>query len=230
MEEKKWIAGFLHYRTDLGDGMRSGVFFGDCPGICSRVCASFTHLKEHDFGADTQESRSYTASELITYLLEEKKLCSSKDLGISFLGKEPLRDPSFCRKVGWGLKKAGMNLQISTCCTTSPAAFDMLYGICDLFLVNFFSLLPKTHLPFSGYSRERVMENISYLDTKAFPYRIRIPVLPGVNEKEAVPLASFASNLKCVKSVILDFTHSSLDSDAISNYRAAFLKRGVFLY
>ncbi len=230
MEEKKWIAGFLHYRTDLGDGMRSGVFFGDCPGTCSRVCSSFSFLKEHDFGEDTKESRFYSASELIAYLLEEKTLCSTKELGISFLGKEPMEDPVFCRRVGWELKKAGMNLQIFTCGTTSPTAFDMLFGVCDLFVINLFSLLPKVHRPFPDFKREQVMENISYLDRKAFPYRLRIPVLSGVNEKEASPLACFASNLKHVKSVILDFTHSGLDSDAILSYRLAFLERGVFLY
>ena len=74
MAEKKKIQGFLHYRTDLGDGVRTGVVFSGCTEDCAEICSPYRFLEEHGFCEDTAEKKEYTAEELLSYLLEEKTL------------------------------------------------------------------------------------------------------------------------------------------------------------
>lgn len=230
MDQKTYIKGFLHYRTDLGNGTRSGVVFSSCRGNCSECCSSFSFLREHPFGEDTAEKNYYTAEELVEYLKEEKLLYYSKPLGISFLGKEPLSEADFCHFAGYGLKKEGIDLEIHTCADVPLYVLEKLFGICDLYVVRFFSLKEKKHQPYPGFSLSRVMENIDFLCRKNVPFRLMIFVIKGVNEKEAPRLAEYAAKLSSLKSVILDFSKSKLSEEEIKAYRAEFLKREIPLY
>ena len=160
------IKGFLHFRDDLGDGMQSAVIFNACSGNCPGLCRDFRPLREHPFAEDTPESWDYTPEELISYLKEEKTLCYTKTLGISFLGKEPLNQAFFCQKVAYGIRELGMKLQIMTCASVTPTAFDLLFGLVDLFIVNYFSPLPKHFIPYPEYDQPLVTENSRYLDRK----------------------------------------------------------------
>ena len=45
MIEKTKISGFLHYRTDLGDGVRTGVVFSFCRENCSKICLPYDFLQ-----------------------------------------------------------------------------------------------------------------------------------------------------------------------------------------
>jgi pyruvate-formate lyase-activating enzyme len=226
----KQILGMLHYRTDLGDGMRSAIYFNTCYGTCGSSCVPHRFLREHPFGEDTLEKKFYTAEELIEYLREEKVLCNTKKLGISFLGREPLADPDFCYDLAMGVKDLEMDLCIETCGNISQWIYDKFYGVADLFLFNYFTPVPGRFHPFDGYSHQRAWENLCYLDHKNFPYRLRIFVLEGINADSASPLMLIARSLKNVKSVILDFSNSGLNEEEIAAFRSVFLKNGVVLY
>ncbi len=228
--EQVRIKGFLHYRNDLGDGTRSAVVFSSCQGECPGLCASFVPLKRHDYFSDTPEKTEYTAEEMIAYLKEEKVLCYTKSLGISFLGKEPMNHPEFCRKVALGLRDLGMNLQITTCASYPSYYLDMMFGLVDPFVVNFFTLAGHLYSPYPEYDHSLVRENLHYLDRHSFSYRVRIPVINGVNTTQGAALAEYLSNFENCKGVLLDFDHSGLGDKAVLSYRKAFLERGIILY
>ncbi len=230
MEQSKHFLGFEHFRTDLGDGLRTGVYFDSCHGTCFDACVPNSFLKEHPFAMDTKERSFYTQSELISYLKEEKLWCHSKPLGISFLGKEPLSDASFCHGVGRAVKEMGMGLDIWTCGTVSRAAFDLLYGVADCFVFRLFSAIPCRNLPELYPLFDRILDHLFYLDQKNFPYRVQIPVIKNVNETAAGALSGLLLKLENVKSIILDFSNCSLDSDQQAEYRNAFLKHQLVLY
>ena len=228
--DRKQILGFAHFRTDIGDGMRSGVYFNSCHGTCFKTCVPFSFLPEHPFAEDTEEKHFFTESELIEYLREEKTWCYTRPLGISFLGREPLADPFFVRRVGEGVKALGMNLHVWTCATCSPTSFDMMYGVADLFVVNLFSPIKGRHCPFNGFSFQQVVDNLFYLDRKQFPYRIRIPVLKGVNDDCPGALAGFLASFPHMKSLILDFSFVSFTEEEKKAYRSPFLRQDIVLY
>ena len=108
MEEKRWIDSFLHYRTDIGDGVRTGICFHNCQAKCSEFCLPKNALPEHDFFGDSLEKQWYSVRELLSYLEEEKKLMPSQPLGITLMGQEPLRDYWFCNDLSIGISDLGM--------------------------------------------------------------------------------------------------------------------------
>lgn len=223
---RKKIQGFLHYRTDLGDGVRTGVVFADCSEPCSKICSAFSFLPEHEFCDDTPETDEYTSQELIKYLKEEKAMYYAKELGISFLGKEPLRDPFFCAEVAGGLKEAGINLQVHTCGMCSTVAFEYLDGLVDQYLLRVF-----LQTSFHGESQNiRLCRIIDFLESKKTPYRILLPLFSFNSFSEVEAFAEAALHLRCLKSVLIEFTDLEISEDDRRAFRQIFLQRKIPLY
>ncbi len=230
MAEKKRIQGFLHYRTDLGDGVRTGIVFSDCTELCSRCCSSFQFLPDHEFCEDTAEKSEYSSQELLRYLQEEKTMYYAKELGISFLGKEPLRDPFFCSEVAQGLKELGMGLQIYTCGMCSMTAFDLMDGLVDLYFLRAFLPFFSENVQGAFHQGEQLRRIAELLDTRGTPYRFLLPVLPSGNVLDTEAFAEYALGLKKLKSVVLDFSNCEIPLEEQNKYRMAFLKRKIPLY
>ncbi|MBR2615356.1 MAG: hypothetical protein IKC69_01615 [Clostridia bacterium] len=228
---KKRILGFAHYRTDLGDGVRTGVYFGSCSGNCSYVCLPSRFPREHFFlEEEPLEALFYTEEELSNYLLREKLMYYSKHIGVSFLGKEPLCDSSYCRRVAVALKKAGISLHVWSCGLASRGDYSALFGLCDLFVIRLFSPITPRHKPFPDFSAETVLDTLRFLNAKKAPFRIYIPVLKGVNEDSAGALSAVIEPLDALKSVILDFSRSTLSEDEKRIFKDSFKKKGIVLY
>lgn len=224
------IKGFLHFRTDIGDGVRSAILFHHCHGNCLQTCLPFPSLAEHGYGEDTEEKTSYTVEELKAYLTEEKLWHSSGPLGINFMGAEPLRELSLCYELARHVKTMGMHLQVETCGHISADALERMRPLTDLFVFRLFSPIPRLHRPFRGFSYEIVRNRMYFLDQKRYPYRIQIPVVAGLNHHAAGAFATVIKELRCCKSVILDFRHSGMKEAEITEYRNAFKKHGIPLY
>lgn len=230
MEQKKFIYGFAHYRTDIGDGVRTGVYFGNCPGACNKVCMSFKRMKEHCFTEDSKEKSLYSPQELLEYLREEKMLFPSKPLGISFLGMEPLFDFDFCKKVAIGIKQQGMSLQISTCGLCNAGDYSEISDLCDLFYFRLFSPIPGIRPPMPGYPFEKVWENLFHFERRKIPYRVLIPVIQGLNTNTAEAFSAVLSSMRSMKSVVLDFSLSGFTDEDKNEFMNHFYRRNVVLF
>ncbi|MBE6712635.1 MAG: hypothetical protein E7580_03820 [Ruminococcaceae bacterium] len=229
MADRKEILGFLHYRTDLGDGVRTGIVFSDCTEACSKYCASYRFIPEHDFCEDFSEQKQYSANELIAYLLEERTMYYAGKLGISFLGKEPLRDPFFCADVAKGLKEAGIGLQIFTCGMCSMTAFELLDGLAESYVLRVF--LPFFHDSKEVFDRgSQVRRVIEFFEKSSTPYRILIPVSTPVCNEDTQRFADYLLGLKKLRSVMIDFSNTKLSEEEIRRLKHIFLSRKIPLY
>ena len=196
---KKRIEGFLHFRTDLGDGVRTGIVFGECNEFCSHICDSFRFISEHEFCEDTSEKTEYSAEEMVRYLREEKTLYYARKLGITFLGREPLRDPLFCADIARGLKEIDVPLQVHTCGMCSLSAFDMMDGLVELYVLR--GMLPFfTEEPTGVFNRGKQMRRImELLDLRGTPYRVHLPILTGVSLLNLTEFAEYVSERTLLK-------------------------------
>lgn len=227
---RKKIQGFLHYRTDLGDGVRTGVVFSDCTEPCSKNCSSFRFIPEHGFCDDTPEKNEYTPQELADYLKEEKTMYYAKKLGISFLGREPLWDPFFCAEVAKELKEAGVDLQIHTCGMCSMVAFEYLDGLVDQYLLRVFLPFFADGKKGTFHQGEHLRRIIAFLESRETPYRILLPISSSNSFSEVEAFAEYALHLHFLKSVLLDFTDPEMIDDERRAFRLIFLKRKIPLY
>ena len=227
---KKKIEGFLHYRTDLGDGVRTGVVFGGCSEPCFENCASFSFIPEHDFSEDTLELAEYSPEELVRYLKEEKVMYYAREVGVTLLGKEPLRDPFFCEELAKGLKECGISLQIITCGMCSMTAFERLVGLVDLYVLRVFP-------PFSPQDAGAVFDRsiqakkvISFFESHKTPYRILIPIQTAISISDMEGFAEYLLKQKMIKSIMIDFCKADLSAKERAEIKAVFLKRKIPLY
>ena len=230
MAEKKKIQGFLHYRTDLGDGVRTGVVFSGCTEDCAEICSPYRFLEEHGFCEDTAEKKEYTAEELLSYLLEEKTLYYTKKLGVTFLGKEPLRDPFFCADIAAGLRDADIRLQIYTCGMCSMTAFEVMDGLVELYVLRVFLPFFNEACPNTFHRSAQSRRIIDHFETRATPYRILLTFGADTSLKEVDRFADFISDFKALKSVMLDFSKASFHEDEQRRFRKIFLERRIPLY
>jgi pyruvate-formate lyase-activating enzyme len=228
--ERHFIKGFYHYREDLYGGVRTAVVFDCCRGDCEFACAPFPFPTEHPFAEDMPETYLYSAGEMAEYLQREQVLFGNRPIGITFMGKEPLRLISFCYDLGSAVHQKGMDLHIWTCGTCSSLAYDILRPFTDLYIFQLFSPWKRKDEFFSSFPYERVMENLFTLDEKQHPYRIRIPVIRGINERSPEEFLPLLAKLKNRKSVILDFSRSGLKENEIFSYRNVFLNQNIVLY
>lgn len=227
MVEKTRISGFLHYRTDLGDGVRTGIVFPFCKEKCQNICHSHRFLSEHSFTLDTPEQYAYSEEEMISYLREEKILCYTQKLGITFLGGEPLQDPFFCKNVAKAVQDMGMDLQVHTCGMCSLSVYDLMCDLVDLYILRLFTLRShEQNFPDPDHS----LQALSLFEKRGYFYRIYIPVISQFNTNLAEEFALFLSEKKYLKSVILDFSHSDFGKAERETYKKPFLERGILLY
>ena len=225
----KKILGFLHYRTDLGDGVRTGVVFADCTEACRGICSDFVFIPEHEFCEDSLEKNEYTAKELADYLKEETTMYYARKLGISFLGREPLRDPFFCTDVAKELKDLGIGLQIHTCGMCSMVAFEYLDGLVDQYLLRVF-LSSFSNECSDFQSRDHLLRVISFLEEHQTPYRIQLFFSDHDSIAEIEAFADYVLQLHYLKSILLDFSDMRIPEDIRISYRTIFLKRKIPLY
>ncbi|MBQ4036673.1 MAG: hypothetical protein IJC84_00940 [Clostridia bacterium] len=224
------IQGFLHFRTDIGDGVRSAILFRHCQGDCHCACLPYPFIPEHAYGEDAAEKLSYTVAELKAYLTEEKLWYSSGPLGINFMGAEPMREADLCYDLARHVKKLGMHLQVETCGHVSEDVFKRMRPVTDLFLLRLLSPIPHLHRPFRDYSYEQVWSRLCFLDQSDYPNRIQIPVIQGLNHHAAGAFATVIMEMKNFKSVVLDFRRSGMSDEEIAQYRAVFKNYGIPLY
>ena len=226
---KKKIQGFLHYRTDLGDGVRTGVVFGECTETCLKHCDSYRFIPEHDFAEDTLELTEYTPEELVEYLREEKVMYYARKVGVTFLGKEPLRDPFFCEEVAKGLFEAGVSLQVITCGMCSMTAFERLVGLVEMYILRVFPpFAPVDGAVFARANQARQV--IAFLEAHKTPYRLLIPITTTVSKSDTEAFADYLLSLQMLKSVMLDFSESDLSEEERLAIKSIFLKRKIPLY
>ena len=224
---KKKIQGFLHYRTDLGDGVRTGVVFGGCTEICHKHCDSFRFIPEHDFSEDTLEDTEYSPEELVKYLREEKVMYYARKVGVTFLGKEPLRDPFFCEEVAKGLHEAGIGLQIITCGMCSMTAFERLDGLVEMYILRVFPPFSPKNENFVFDRAIQAKQVICFLEARKTPYRLLIPVTSSISKSDTESFADYLLSLDMLKSVMLDFSDSSFSDEKKMEIKSIFLKRKI---
>jgi len=141
MEAEQRILGFCHYRTDLGDGTRTGVVFSGCSGKCHNVCTPELLPSVRPFVEDTPEKEIYTVSSLFHYLREEQVLCYTKRLGITLMGREPLIASQFCLELARRIQEEKMDLNVWTCGAVSTQVFREMKRYCSLFVYRFITNL-----------------------------------------------------------------------------------------
>lgn len=142
-------------------------------GQCIRACPQ---------GLRKLCGKRYTAQELAWKLLRDKDYLAAMSGGVTFSGGEPTGQPEFLLET---LDRvAGMHRAIETSGYCSGSVFEAVLSRVEYVMMDLKLMDPEQHRHYTGVSNEPILENLERLKKSGRPFRIRIPVIPGVNDSE----------------------------------------------
>jgi pyruvate formate lyase activating enzyme len=159
----------------------------DLSARCTKVCP-----------AESLEiaGREYELGELFNIILKDLDFFEESKGGVTFSGGEPLLQKDFLLQI---LKKCKENNIHTAVDTTGYAPIEDLLEILpytDLFLYDLKHLDDKRHKELTAVSNKKIISNLLELINARANIRIRIPVIPEINDSEnLINTAEFIKNL-----------------------------------
>lgn len=142
-------------------------------GACTRVCPN--NLRKI-CGVD------YTSEELAKLLLKDRELLTALGGGVTFSGGEPTLQGQFVLDTVRQLD--GMHCAIETCGYCEAGMFRAVISAMDYVMMDIKLADDEAHRRWTGVSNRLILSNLEYLKHSGKPFRIRIPVIPGVNDSD----------------------------------------------
>ena len=193
-----------------GPGIRTTVFMKGCPLRC-RWCHNpeglsgapqVQFLREECIGCGrcggerTEEAAKICPSGALKVLGKEwspealmKAVLADRDFygpdgGVTFSGGECLLQYGFVAHVLRLLKERGIHTAVDTSGAVPWEAFEAVLPYCDTFLYDVKAADPELHKRYTGGDNAQILQNLRELSRRGADLRIRIPVIPGVNNTD----------------------------------------------
>lgn len=136
-------------------------------------------------GAMNVVGRYLTVDELFDAIDRDRPFYETSGGGVTFSGGEPTLQPEFLQAMLIKCKEQGLSTAIETC---GLASWDTLSGLLeylDLVMIDIKHMDPAEHKKYTGASNEPILNNIRNMDTAGTRMRIRMPLIPGINDSDA---------------------------------------------
>ncbi len=179
------------------------VACGKCEDACLGNALKF-------YGKET------SVEEVLNVALLDKAFYLSSGGGVTLSGGECLCQANFCAELLKKLKENGIHTAVDTCGYASKQALDKVLPYTDVFLYDLKGFEESLHIKNTGKSNVKILENLSYLDKRGKNIEIRIPFVPGHNDKDLEKLAPIVNSLNNVKNVKILPYHNLAGSKYIS--------------
>ncbi len=185
-----------------GPGIRQTVFFKGCPlrclwchnpESCSKEITDIEISEKMDGKLLKKKQtigRMVNANDLMRELLRDTLVYEESGGGVTFSGGEPLMQPDFLLQVLRLCKKNEINTCIDTTGYTAVDNLQKVIPYTDLFLYDLKHPQTDDHRKYTGVGNELILQNLHFLDNHDAKIRIRIPLLPTINDSETDLLAT----------------------------------------
>ncbi|MBR6555975.1 MAG: glycyl-radical enzyme activating protein [Clostridia bacterium] len=194
------IINITRFCTDDGPGIRTTVFFKGCPLRCL-----WCHNPESQrFECEAWENgeavgRTATVEEVLSEIREDEIFYRTSGGGATLSGGEPMAQPDFAEGILSGCRTAGIRTAMETCGFAAPAVAERLFPLCDLLLFDLKETDPARHEDFTGVPLAPILENLRRADALGIPVCLRLPIIPGLNDRE--------EHFRAVRAIADSLTH-----------------------
>jgi pyruvate formate lyase activating enzyme len=104
--------------------------------------------------------------------------------GVTFSGGEPLTQPEFLVALLIACQKRELHTALDTSGYAAKRLIERITPLVDLFLYDLKLLDEELHLRYTGVSNQLILSNLRWLSVKGVNLKVRIPLIPGVNDEE----------------------------------------------
>lgn len=143
-------------------------------GDCTQECYS---------GGLELVGREMSAEAVLAEVLKDSPFYRTSGGGLTISGGEPMMQFEFTRAVLQGARAAGLHTALETSGCSSPAYFQEVAPLVDLFLFDVKETDPELHRQFTGVSNQQIRENLRGLDRGGSRLVLRCPIIPGLNDR-----------------------------------------------
>lgn len=125
--------------------------------------------------------------------------------GVTFSGGEPVLQHQFLSALLKACRSAGIHTAVDTAGNVPADHLLEIIPDTDLFLYDIKGMDDARHVQTTGVGNRRIQENLALLSEKGARIRIRVPVIPGVNDttESMTALADLIRNLPGIEQVEL---------------------------
>jgi pyruvate formate lyase activating enzyme len=141
---------------------------------CTLVCPS---------GALEPAAREYSVSQLVPELVRDIDYYSDEG-GITLSGGEPMLKTAFIKELLPVLKKTKIHVAVETSGYFDWEKSGSLLESVDLVLFDIKAVTKKLHERLTGRDNTLIHENLKKIIGAGIPRKIRMPVVPGMNDGE----------------------------------------------
>ena len=198
---------------------------GKCAAVCGNECHKFGpngHIFERDncsvCGKCTEAcpaeclelcGRAYSVEEVIAEVLKDRIFYENSGGGMTLSGGEPMMQFDFALELSRKAREAGLHIAMETCGFAPQENFEAILPYIDLFLFDIKSTDPEKHRRFTGQDFSLIHENLRMIDRCGKKFRLRCPLIPGMNdsEKELSGIAALANTLDNVQGIDIEPYH-----------------------
>jgi len=126
--------------------------------------------------------KRYTPSELVAEVEKDLVFFDDSGGGVTLTGGEPTAQPEFAAAFLDLCRDRGIRTAIETCGFAQPATFRSVAWRADLVLFDLKLIDREKHLRQTGVPNDPILANLEELLRRGLPVKVRIPVVPGVND------------------------------------------------
>lgn len=196
---KGMVFDIQEFAVNDGPGLRITVFLKGCPLRC-RWCHNpegLSSAPQTNRLTGQTVGREWTVDELLVRILPFKDAFDLSGGGVTFSGGEATAQPEFLIAVASALRARGVRVNLDTCGYCPRETFASILKTVDLAYYDIKCMDDAVHRAMTGVGNALVLANAQTLAASPVPYRIRVPLTPGVGDTAANRAATeaFVSSL-----------------------------------
>lgn len=155
----------------------------DC-GACTTECPP---------KARVMSGEEMTVEEVMKIVRKDNLFYTNSGGGVTFGGGEPTSAGDFLLELLEASRAEGLHTCVDTCGFCAPEIFNKVIGLTELFLFDCKHMVPGQHKALTGQDNALILANLTAALSSSVPVRIRIPLMPGLNdgEENIAALANF---------------------------------------
>ncbi|MDD3334191.1 MAG: glycyl-radical enzyme activating protein [Eubacteriales bacterium] len=140
-------------------------------GKCAEICpADCIHIAGKPVDAELIAKR----------VLQNAALLKMNGGGVTFSGGEPLAQPDFVLELRGWMKE--LHACIESSGYASAAVFQRVMSAMDFIIMDVKLVNSEKHRRYTGVDNQLILSNLQWLKSSDKPFRIRIPLIPTVND------------------------------------------------
>ena len=163
-------------------------------GTCTDNCYS---------GALVMTGEEKTVEQVVETIIRDINFYKDSGGGVTFSGGEPLLQADFVAEALEACHELGIHSAVDTAGNIPYMTFEKVMPHVDMYLYDLKEMDSDIHKKHTGAGNKLILENLKKLSREGKPIRIRIPVIPAVNDspENMAAIAEFLSDLANIEAI-----------------------------